>query len=519
MDSRSTDSRYDYAIVGAGSAGCILANKLSADPRTRVLLLEAGPRDRSKEIRIPAAFSKLFKSKFDWDHETVPQEALGGRRIYVPRGKTLGGSSAMNAQMHIPGHPADFDPWPEGWDWQTMRPYLDAFEEESCSVAEPRDPNPMTRAFVESADGSGVARPSDLRPESLAGAGITRVHQRKGLRCTAADAWLKPARDRDNLTVLTDAQVLGIEFEGKRAVGVRHTQGHAAVGGELILSAGAIGSPHLLLAAGVGPAAELAEHGIEAVHDLPDVGRNLRDHPMAIMLWEASGKDSMFAAEKPGQLVKLLLQRRGMLTSNVGEAAAFLRSRDGLPAPDIELLFAPVLYLDEGLTKPDQHGFSTGVVCLRPRSVGSLTLRSADPGDKPAIDYALLTDADDLRVLMEGVARMRAIAATPPLSEIVERERAPAGEDVESWIRANVQTVYHPVGTCSLGKVVDDQLRVRGLEGVRVVDGSVIPDLMRGHPHAQISMLALRAADLITGRPPASSSDGTPRSARLSQRA
>ena len=487
------DSRYDYVIVGAGSAGCILANKLSADPARSVLLLEAGPKPRSKEIRIPAAFSKLLKSKFDWDYETTPQEALDGRRIYIPRGKTLGGSSAMNAQMHIPGHPADFDAWPDGWGWDTMKRYLSDFEEESCSVSEQRAPNPMTTAFVEACKAAGVATGGDLRPETLAGVGITRVHQRKGLRCTAADAWLKPARGRGNLTVVTDAQVLGIDFEGKRAVRVRHTRGETEVGSELILSAGAIGSPHILLLSGVGPGGD--------VHDLPEVGRNLREHPMAITLWNASGKESLFAAEKPAQLVKLLLQRRGMLTSNVGEAAAFISSREGLVAPDIELLFAPVLYLDEGLTEPDRHGFSVGVVALQPRSVGSLTLRSSDPRQPPEIDYALLKDPDDMRVLVEGVRQMRRVAAAAPLSDIVEEERMPGSEDVESAIRANVQTVYHPVGTCALGRVVDDELRVKGLEGIRVADGSVVPNLMRGHPHPQISMVALRAAEMIRRAP------------------
>ena len=493
--------RYDYVIVGAGSAGCILANKLSGDPETSVLLLEAGPRDRSKEIRIPAAFSKLFKSKFDWGYETTPQQGLNGRRIYFPRGKTLGGSSAMNAQMHIPGHPADFDAWPDDWSWDAMRPYLDAFEEESCSVSEARAPNPMSRAFVESAEAGGVARASNLSPERLEGVGLVRVHQRKGLRCTAADAWLKPARRRDNLTIATGSQVLGVDFDGKRAARVRHTGGTAEAESEVILSGGAIGSPQILLLSGVGPADELREHDIDVVHDQPEVGRNLRDHPMAIGLWDASGTDSLFAAEKPGQLLKLLLQRRGMLTSNVGEAAAFVCSREGLPAPDLELLFAPVLYLDEGLTPPDGHGFSIAAVSLQPRSVGKLTLRSANPLEHPDIDPAFVTDQEDIRVLAEGVKQMRRVVESAPLGEIAERERAPATEELEPWIRQNVQTIYHPVGTCRLGAVVDDRLRVNGLDGIRVVDASVIPNLMRGHSHAQVSMLALRAAEMIQRAP------------------
>jgi len=378
-----------------------------------------------------------------------------------------------------------------------MKPYLDAFEQESCSVSKARDPNPITRAFVQAAETAGIARASDLTPEDLEGIGLVRVHQRRGLRCTAADAWLKPARRRANLTIATDSQVLGLDFDDKRAVGVRHTGGRAEVRGEVILCAGAIGSPQLLLLSGIGPAEELRSQGIEVVHDQPQVGRNLRDHPMAIGLWDASGKDSLFAAEKPGQLIKLLLQRRGMLTSNIGEAVAMVRSREGLRAPDLELLFAPVLYLDEGRTPPSGHGFSIAAVCLQPRSVGKLRLRSSDPLVHPDIDPAFATDPEDVRVLVEGVKQMRNVVGSRPLSDIAERERAPGAEDVESWIRGNAHTIYHPVGTCSLGKVVDDQLRVMGVKGVRVVDASIIPNLMRGHPHPQVSMVALRGTELI----------------------
>jgi choline dehydrogenase len=489
--------RYDYVIVGAGSAGCILANKLSADPGRRVLLIEAGPKGRAKEIRIPAAFSKLFKSKFDWGYETTPQDGLGGRRIYFPRGKTLGGSSAMNAQMHVPGHPDDFDAWPDGWSWETMKLYLETFEQESRSISESREPNPMTRAFLEAVERSGVAGGSDLSPESLEGAGLVRVQQRKGLRCTAADAWLKPAQGRENLEIRTDAQVVRVDFEGKRAAGVRYTGGHAEVAGELILSGGAIGSPQLLLLSGVGPADELRAQGTSPSTICPKWGGTCATTSWRSACGRRRSRTHCFAAEKPIQLVKLLLQRRGLLTSNVGEAAVFTKSRAGLTAPDLELIFAPVLYLEEGLTPPDAHGFSIAAVCLQPRSVGKLRLRSSDPLEHPDIDPAFAAEPEDLAVLTEGVKRMRRIVASAPLSDIAERERAPGDADVESWIRASAHTIYHPVGTCCLGTVVDDQLRVTGLEGIRVADASVIPNLMRGHSHAQASMLALRAAELI----------------------
>ena len=265
----------------------------------------------------------------------------------------------------------------------------------------------------------------------------------------------------------------------------------------MIVSGGAIGSPQLLLLSGIGPAEQLRGHGIDVVHDQPEVGRNLRDHPMALGLWETSLKNSLFAAEKPAQLLKLLFQRRGLLTSNVGEAAAFLRSREDLTAPDLELIFAPVLYLKEGLEPPDAHGFTIAAVCLRPQSVGRLTLRSADPLEQPDIDPAFMTSPEDVRVLEEGVRQMRRIVGTPPLMDVAELERAPGGEETEAWIRETAHTIYHPVGTCRLGAVVDDHLRVTGVDNVRVVDGSVLPNLMRGHSHAQISMVALRAAEKI----------------------
>lgn len=466
---------YDYVIVGAGSAGCVLAARLSEDPNTSVLLLEAGPRDRAKEIRIPAAFSKLFRSKFDWGFETVPQPALNGRRVFFPRGKTLGGSSAMNAQMWLPGYPADHDAWPEGWRWPDVAPWYERIHHGPIALHRLRDPNPMSRAFVDCASASGVE------------AALVTVTQRHGLRHSAADAYLKPARRRSNLTVRTDAHVDAVEFDRLRASGVRCGEEVIEARREVIVSGGAIGSAQLLMRSGVGPAAHLAEHGIPLVAELP-VGQNLRDHPMAIALFEAHS-DSLFAAESPLQLLRLLTRRRGMLTSNVGEAAAFVRTRQELPAPDLELVFGPVLYLGEGLTVPDAHGFSIGCVALQPRSRGWVTLDGIDP--------QYLSDPEDLRVITEGVELARRIANAGPLGRWLTRERAPGEAELEPWIRQVTHTIYHPVGTCAIGPVVDGELRVRGVDRLRVIDASVMPALPRGHTHAPTVMLAERAASML----------------------
>jgi choline dehydrogenase len=497
---------YDYVIVGAGSAGCVLANRLSEDSGAQTLLLEAGPRDRAKEIRIPAAFSKLFKSKFDWGYETSPQDGLGARRIYFPRGKVLGGSSAMNAMMWIPGDRSDFDAWPDGWDWAVLEPYLRRLESGACAITPLSDPNPMSRAFVQAVTEVGVATPSELRPQALEGVGLVRVTQRRGLRCSAADAYLKPVRKRSNLTVLTGAQAVGIELEGGRAAGVRYrhddTEAAAEARREVILCAGAIGSPQLLMLSGVGPADHLRQLAIDVVSDMPEVGAGLADHCMAIALFDAEGKESLYAAESPRQLLRLLLRRRGMLTSNVGEAAAFVRTRPGLTAPDLELIFAPVLYMGEGLVPPPTHGFSIASVGLQPRSRGSVRLRSPDPLDAPVIDPAYLQDPEDIRVLVEGVNLARRIAGARALGRWFKTERQPGTElatyeQISDWVRRHAHTIYHPVGTCALGRVVDAQLRVRGIDGLRVADASVMPRLVRGHTHAPTAMVAERAADLI----------------------
>ncbi len=438
----------------------------------------------------------------------MPQEGLDRRRIYFPRGKVLGGSSAINAMMWIPGDRADFDSWPQGWRWTDLEPYLRRVEEEACSITPLANPNPMSRAFLEAVEQTGVAGRGGLRPEALEGANLVRVTQRRGLRCSAADNYLKPAKGRRNLTVRTESQATGLALDGGRATGVRYRRGgedgEASAAREVILAAGAIGSPQLLMLSGVGPAEHLRERGIAVAHELAAVGDGLQDHVMAISLFDASGNDSLYAAESPRQLLRLLARRRGMLTSNVGEAAAFVRTASDAEAPDLELIFGPVLYVEEGLVPPPAHGFSIASVCLQPKSRGSVRLRSADPAEPPDIDPGFLRDPADLDALVAGVRLARRIATAAPLGRWYAGQRAPAGElqgddELGGWIRANAHTIYHPVGSCALGRVVDAELRVRGLDGLRVVDASVIPRLVRGHTHAATTMIAERAADLIRG--------------------
>jgi choline dehydrogenase len=500
----------DYIIVGAGSAGCVLAERLSENPHTRVLLIEAGGADTKREIRIPLAWLKLFKSEVDWDYTTTAQAGLGGRRIYWPRGKTLGGCSSTNAMMAIPGHRADYDGWAdlgnEGWSFEEFAPHFERVHE-ALAVEELRDPNPLTNAFIEAAMQAGIPRSRKLGPTDLEGVRLTPVTQRRGRRWSAADAYLRPALRRPNLTVTTSAQVTRVLFDGTRAVGIayRHGAGEkiARCSREVILSGGAVNSPQLLLLSGVGPPGELARHRIEPVHELPGVGLNLHDHPVVTLLVKAVHPTTLYAAETAGNLARYMLFRRGMLTSNAGEAAAFIHSRPGLAAPDLELMFAPGLFQNEGLTPASAHGFTIMAIALQPQSVGSLRLRSADPLAKPEIDPGYVSDpaGNDLRVLSAGLELARRILSMPALTKLAGDEIAPGGESLQAHIRDTAHGLYHPVGTCRMGTdelaVVDDQLRVRGLDGLRVVDASVIPRIPRGHTNLPTMIVAEKAADLI----------------------
>ncbi len=517
---------YDYVIVGAGSAGCVLANRLTEDPQVRVLLLEAGGPDSKQEIHIPAAFSKLFKSPLDWAYETEPQPHLGNRTLYWPRGKMLGGSSSMNAMMYIRGHRADYDAWcalgNPGWGFAGVLPYFKKSEHAErgaseyhgvdgpLNVADLRTVNPLTHAFLEASAEIGLPRTDDFNGPQQEGMSLTQVTQKQGKRHSTAVAYLKPAMQRPNLQVMTQAQATHILFEGKRAIGVAYQQNgkteQVRAAQEVILAGGAINSPHLLLLSGVGPAAQLTALGVQVVHDLPGVGQNLQDHILIATAFRCTQPITLASAEKLSNILSFLLFKNGPLTSNVGEAAGFLKTRPSLPAPDLELIFAPVYFIEHSFGNPSGHGFTIGAILLQPESRGQIILRSPDPLAPPAIQPNYLSTPADAKTLVEGVKLARRIAQASAFApyrgeEVVPGSNAQTDEAIAEQIRQHAQTLYHPVGTCKMGSdplaVVDAHLRVRGVEGLRVVDASVMPTIPRGHTNAPTIMIAEKAADLI----------------------
>ncbi|TWP36061.1 GMC family oxidoreductase [Leekyejoonella antrihumi] len=521
---------FDYVVVGAGSAGAVIAARLTEDPSTRVLLLEAGGEANADEISIPAAFSTLFKTQWDWNYTTSEQKQLHSRPTYWPRMRALGGCSSMNAMIYIRGNRADYDGWRDAngatdWGYADVLPYFMRAESNSrlgapyhglsgpLQVEDRRYTHPLSHAWVESAVASGLKATDDFNGESQEGAGLYQVTCHKGHRWSVDKAYLQPARTRPNLTVRTGSLVSRIQIDHGRAVGVAYRQGGrdrtAQVNAEVILSGGAVNSPQLLMLSGVGPAAHLRDVGVVVVHDLPGVGQNLHDHPAVPLIWRTRDTTDLAELNTLLNFGRAKATGTGPLVSNVGEAGAFFASRDGLPAPDIQVHMAPTGFYDNGLHEPSIRRVTVAPTLVSVASRGRLRLRSTDPTWHPDIDPGYYDDGTDLDAMVAGCTQLIEMAERGPFADLLDGPWAPetshpSDEELIEHIRRFTQTLYHPVGTCAMGQgeqsVVDPELRVRGIEGLRVADASVMPVVPRGNTNAPTIMIGEKAADLLRGR-------------------
>jgi choline dehydrogenase-like flavoprotein len=524
---------YDYIVVGAGSAGCVLANRLSALPALRVLLIEAGGPDRHPMIHMPAGIALLAGNRrINWRYRTESEPELAGRRLYWPRGKVLGGSSSINAMCYTRGHPRDYEEWAAvtmpSWNYTGVLPYFLRCEDHHgsgeegyhghggpLSVEDLKFRNPLTAVFVEAGVEWGLPRNGDFNGSRQEGVGFYQVTQRNGRRCSAATAYLAPARHRHNLTIRTDCLATRILFSGTTANGVEFRQAgkleRAQATREVLLCAGAIGSPQLLLLSGVGPPAELEALGIRVTAARHEVGHNLQDHLDFCTLNQCPVPVTydFTRAQTLAVGLRYFLTRSGPGVSNVAEAGAFVRSSLAPDErPDVQLHFVPAQLDDHGRNRLPGHGFTLHACVLRPASRGALTLRSARPEDPPRIQPRYLSEPSDLEVLLEGIRISREIISAAPFARFRGRERFP-GEDLEkraeleAVVRRKAETIYHPAGTCRMGRdadaVVDSELRVQEVEGLRVVDASIMPRLIGGNTNAPVLMVAEKAAELILG--------------------
>ncbi|HKP21244.1 MAG TPA: GMC family oxidoreductase N-terminal domain-containing protein, partial [Thermoleophilaceae bacterium] len=490
---------YDYVIVGAGSAGCVLANRLTEDPNVSVLLIEAGGPDTNELVHLPAAFSALYRTAQDWDHSTIYEPYANDRRVYLPRGRVLGGSSSINAMVYIRGNPIDYDGWGPGWTWEEMVPYFKRAEDNErgesefhgaggpLSVSEGRSRNPLAQMFIDAALERGLPANEDFNDGSQDGIGWYQVTERNGARCSAAVGYLHPVMDRPNLTVEPHVHALSILFEGERAVGVVGARLSEMVVNraerEVIVCCGTYNTPQLLMLSGIGRPDELAELQIEPVAESLEMGLNLHDHPNMGAVWGIDEEISLFGALNEENLALFEAEGRGPLTSNVAEAGGFIRTRPDLEAPDIQFHFAPARFQSEGLVPGDGHGFAVGACVLAPRSRGFVALGSPDPTAKPLILHNYLEHPDDVASAVAGVRECIEICQSGKLGELstgmLIGPDSLSDEDIEAHCRQRLQTLYHPVGTCRMGdeptSVVDRNLKVRGVDGLRVVDASVMP--------------------------------------------
>ena len=527
---------FDYVIIGAGSAGCVLAARLTEDPAVKVCLIEAGQADGSALITAPAGFALMGPLKVNnWGYETVPQQGLGGRRGYQPRGKVVGGSSSINAMVYLRGHQLDYEGWAAGgaagWAWQDVLPYFIRAEHNErgasavhgqggpLNVADLRSPNPIAQKFIEAAHQAGFPASTDFNGGDTEGVGPFQVTQKGGERWSAARAYLHPAIKRANLALFTGALTRRIVFEGKRATGVGVERGGVVetmrARREVIVSAGAFGSPQLLMCSGIGPADHLKARGVELLLDAPGVGQNLQDHIDYIINRRYTSTD-LYGLSFGGawrllrEIGRYRRERRGMITSNFAETGGFVKTLPGLLRPDIQFHFVIGMVDNHNRTTHAGHGYSLHACVLNPKSAGDVRLASNDMRDAPLIDPKFLSHADDIATLKRGFKAMRSILNAPALAPYRGPELYTEGlrEDdeagVEAAIRARADTIYHPVGTCKMGvdalAVVDPQLCVRGVECLRVIDASVMPMLTSGNTNAPTIMIAEKGADLIRAR-------------------
>lgn len=510
---------YDYVIIGAGSAGCVLANRLGEDAAARVAVVEAGGPDTDPAIFVPLSFGSLLKTDLDWDLAGEPEPKLEGRRNYLPRGRVLGGSSSLNAMIYIRGHRADYDAWRDqgldGWGYDDVLPYFIRAEDNErgadeyhgvggpLAVSDGHWPHPLAQAVMTAAEELGLPRNDDFNGATQEGVGPFQVTIRNGRRQSTAEAYLRPAVARGNVDVITHAHVTRVIIEGDRAVGLEYVRDgrlHTLrAASEVIVSAGAYHSPQILMLSGIGPAHHLEPLGIPVVADLP-VGEGLQDHPMANLVWESTvpGLISDVTAESAARYAQ---DGSGPLASNAGEAGAFLRSNPDLEHPDMEFHIAAVPVHDEFLGDAGFDGYSFGPLLIAPHSRGSVRLRSARPDAKPRILDNYYDDPRDLQAMIDGTRIALRMNAQPALRTACARPfRAPASDsdgDVLDFLRRNTGTVFHPTSTCAMGAVVDADLRVRGVAGLRVVDASVMPAVPRGNTNAPVIMVAEKASDMI----------------------
>jgi len=538
----TTAETYDYIIVGAGSAGCVVANRLSADPDCSVLLVEAGGRDRNPLFRLPMLMGRLFHSGLcNWRYHTEPVPTLEGRSLYWPRGKVLGGSSTINGMVYVRGNRHDYDRWAQmglpGWSYDEVLPAFrrseahverdDVYHHRAgeLTVCRARGRNPLFDRFVEAGGQAGHPVNDDFNGAEQEGCGRYDFTIRRGKRWSTSRAFLRPVRHRRNLTVLTDTLTRRVLVENGRASGVEVARNgqtlRVGAAREVILSAGTVNSPQLLLLSGIGPPGELERHGIEVVHDLPGVGRNLQDHVDCVLSWECREPITLYrdlrADRLAASIVRGMVFGEGIATTFPYEAGAFLKTRPELVAPDIQLHFMPALEKTANLHFPNpfkrepveaNHGLTVRVGPIVPESRGTVTLRSAGPAAPPRIQPNYLESAADLRTMIAGVRMVRDLMGQPAFHRYRGRELAPGAEartdrDLEAWLRASAMTTFHPVGTCKMGvdpmAVVDARLRVHGLEGLRVADASIMPIITSGNTNAPAIMIGEKAAELLRG--------------------